>query len=198
MARIKLPSGIPSEQIDNVFRYIIKLSPKRELAVRLRFDGLTYREVADQINAMKVDTAKVNVMWVQRCCQRAKFKLYKASKDQYNFVKDQYEEPNSLRILVQVASSDPLILLVDKLFGALQEGEHKIPGPIFNRPSTFLSGSYPCPFCRKGGWTYRTINMGGHKNFRIYVCSECGREFTASERRKLKHHLPKAPSAKNI
>lgn len=73
---------------------------------------------------------------------------------------------------------------------------HKVSRTRADRPVIFPQGVYPCPSCESDDWTYRTVNAGGHKNCRVYVCSNCGKEVTASERRNFKNLFFQFPPEK--
>lgn len=197
MARVKLPSGISPRQLDDVFRAIIKLSPERERAVRLRLEGLTYKEIVEKIDAERPNGPRANVMWAQRSCKRAQSQLYafeerlsqaKTSDSDNAYLRLAQDTPlpprNRMCWLAATLHNLPKGVTA-RLYIALSNGDHmKQSRRGSSEPAEKTRGSHFCPDCTSTDWTYQAKNIGGHKNIRIYICKSCGFIITAANRRK--------------
>lgn len=178
MAKVTLPPDVTSQQLDAVFRKLLKLPPQEERAVRLRLEGKTYKEVASILNAeCQPDAKHIVQMWVLRRCRSATKTLSVTKTHQYS-----YSESKSL--------SETVI----KVLQALRQGT-QVPGcrlaigkPVA-KPGDKHKKQYHCHRCGSTNLQSQP-DRNGKRNSRIHVCQDCGRIHTTAERNTKWYDIP--------
>jgi len=171
MGRVVLPPEVTPELLEQLFAGIIHLEPRKEHAVRLRLQGYVYREIVELINRENPSEAPVNKMWAERACKRVSIQLLKllqAEDRKYDNLPGQ--------------SPNPLYIPANHTVVALAQSEH---GYKHQRSKVrqVREGKrvYHCQ-CGSVNWTHIFVNRGGHRNIRIYTCSECKKRVGAEDR----------------
>ena len=71
MRKSSMPVGVTEAELNSLLEEVAKLEPVEAQAVRLRLKGLTYVEIAAQMNADSArDAALINQSWVGGKCGR--------------------------------------------------------------------------------------------------------------------------------
>ena len=171
MGRPLLPPEVTPDQLDGLFASIIRIKPEREHAVRLRLQGYVYREIVELINRENPNEARVNKMWAERACKQASSQLLRLL---------QAEDSKGGNLPGQ--SPNPLYIPANYTVVALVQGEQ---GYKHQRSKVrqVREGKrvYYCQ-CGSVNWTYTFVNRGGHRNTRVYTCSECKKRVDVEDR----------------
>lgn len=166
MGRPVLPPEVTPELLEQLFADIIRLEPRKESAVRLRLQGLVYREIVAALNLEKPDEKPVNLMWVKRGCGRAEKQLLR-----YLQTEDKKHEE------VRGHVKPPLYSTAEQVQCEMVMNRRK---PICKRlkvkPEVNVKRAYQCE-CGSVGFTRESVNKGGHRNICIYTCTACGKEY---------------------
>ncbi len=178
MAKVTLPPDVTSQQLDAVFRKLLKLPPQEERAVRLRLEGKTYKEVASILNAERQPDAKHIVqMWVFRCCRSVitQLSVNKSYPSSYSDTKSLSET-------------------VTKVLRALRQGT-QVPGSRLaaEKPVAKSGDKHKKQYlCHRCGSTnlQSQPDRNGKRNSRIHVCQDCGRLHTTAERNTKWYDVP--------
>ncbi len=166
MGRVVLPPEVTPELLEQLFAGIIRLEPRKERAVRLRLQGLVYREIVAALNLKSPNEKPVNLMWVKRGCITAETQLM-----DFLTTVDKIDEGMSSPVLRRLYAA------ADRVHSEMVMHRRK---PICKRlkvkPEVNIKRAYQCD-CGSVGFVRRFVNKGGHRNIIIYTCTACGKEY---------------------